>query len=167
MSHKFKTTNIKGKSYVQVNERILFFRSEYPEWSIHTEIISISDDEVLCIARILDENNEVRFSGHAHEEKQASYINKTSYVENCETSAVGRALGIMGIGIETSIATAEEVNQAINTQSNAKPKLTPDRPQWAKVIEKLKSGEATMEKVREHYFLTDRYAQELQMEVEL
>ena len=167
MSHKFKTTNIKGKSYVQVNERILFFRSEYPEWSIQTDIINIDEDQVLVKAYVYDSEMNLRFTGHAHEEKQASYINKTSYVENCETSAVGRALGMMGIGIETSIATAEEVTQAVNTQANAKPKLTPDRPQWAKVIEKLKSGEATIDKVREHYYLSDRYAEELMLEIEL
>ena len=103
MSHKFKTTNIKGKEYVQVNERILYFRSEYPDWSIQTEIVNIDEDQVLVKAYVYNGDMELRFTGHAHEEKQSSYINKTSYVENCETSAVGRALGMMGIGIETSI----------------------------------------------------------------
>ena len=54
--------------------------------------------------------------GHAHEEKSSSNINKTSYVENCETSAIGRALGILGIGIDTSVATANEVQDAIDKQ---------------------------------------------------
>jgi hypothetical protein len=167
MSHKFKTTNIKGKEYVQVNERILYFRSEYPDWSIQTEIVNIDEDQVLVKAYVYDEDMELRFTGHAHEEKQSSYINKTSYVENCETSAVGRALGMMGIGIETSIATAEEVKQAINTQSSAKPKLTPDRPQWDKVVSKLKAGEVDLEKVQEHYFIAQRYVEELAIEAEL
>lgn len=167
MSHQFKTTNIKGKQYVQVNERILYFRSEYPEWSILTEVVSITEDEVMCKATVLDPDGEVRFTGHAHEEKQASYINKTSYVENCETSAVGRALGMMGIGIETSIATAEEVKQAVNTQANAKPKLTPDKPQWSKVVAKLKSKEVTLDKVQEHYYISQRYVDELAIESEL
>jgi hypothetical protein len=57
----------------------------------------------------------------AQEDKAASMINKTSYVENCETSAVGRALGFLGIGIETSIATADEVSMAVNKQQYAAP----------------------------------------------
>jgi len=54
----------------------------------------------------------------AQEDKSSSRINQTSYVENCETSAVGRALGFMGIGIETSIATADEVDMAIKKQDS-------------------------------------------------
>ena len=57
--------------------------------------------------------------GHAHEEKGSSNINKTSYVENCETSAVGRALAILGIGIDTSIASANEVQDAIAKQETS------------------------------------------------
>jgi len=166
MSHKFKTTNIKGKEYVQINERILYFAKQYPDWSIQTEVISITDDDVLCKACIYDSDNDLRFTGHAHEEKQSSYINKTSYVENCETSAVGRALGMMGIGIETSIATAEEVKQAVNTQANAKPKLTPERPQWPKVVQRLKDG-ATLNQVQEHYYISQRYLDQLAEEAEL
>ena len=55
-------------------------------------------------------------TGLAQEDRSSSMINKTSFVENCETSAVGRALGFLGIGIESSIATAEEVSMAIAKQ---------------------------------------------------
>ena len=57
----------------------------------------------------------------AEEKETSSYINKTSYIENCETSAVGRALGFIGLGSENSIASLEEVANAINNQQ-AKPK---------------------------------------------
>ncbi|MCQ2771082.1 MAG: hypothetical protein MJ236_04705, partial [Clostridia bacterium] len=50
------------------------------------------------------------------EKESSSFINKTSFIENCETSAVGRALGFAGIGSKTSIASAEEVRNAINNQ---------------------------------------------------
>ena len=71
-------------------------------------------------------------SGHAHETQGSSNINKTSYVENCETSAIGRALAMMGIGIDTSIASANEVNEAIakqdDTSLSSKPaKATPSK----------------------------------------
>jgi len=61
-------------------------------------------------------DNQILAVGHAYEKEGSTFINKTSYIENCETSAVGRALGMLGIGIDTSIATAEEVNIAIINQ---------------------------------------------------
>ena len=58
--------------------------------------------------------------GHAYEKEGSTFINKTSYIENCETSAVGRALGMAGFGIDTSVASAEEVQNAINNQPISK-----------------------------------------------
>ncbi len=119
-NYKFKTTNIRGKQYVEVNERIKFFRQEkkYDGWGIHTEFLNHSgpDDEALCKCTIVNSNGEVAAQGHAHEVRGSSNINKTSYVENCETSAVGRALAMLGIGIDTSIASANEVTEAIAKQ---------------------------------------------------
>ena len=117
--YKFKTTNIRGKQYVEVNERIKFFRQEeeYKNWTISTEFTAMDSEMCVCKAFILDTEGRVIATGHAHEERAGSHINKTSYVENCETSAIGRALAMMGIGIDTSIASANEVNDAIAKQS--------------------------------------------------
>jgi hypothetical protein len=116
--YKFKTTNIRGKQYVEVNERIKFFRQEeeYKNWTISTEFTALDSEMCVCKCIIADLNQRVIATGHAHEEKSSSHINKTSYVENCETSAVGRALAMMGIGIDTSIASANEVSDAIAKQ---------------------------------------------------
>ena len=116
-----KTTNIKGKEYVEVNQRIKGFRQLYPEGSILTEIISLENGFVVMKATVLV-NGEIIGTGHAFEKESSSYINKTSYIENCETSAVGRALGMCGIGIDTSVASAEEVALAIEQQSAEPPK---------------------------------------------
>ena len=75
---------------------------------------------VVIQSDILDPEGRVLASGHAHEEKSSSFINKTSYVENCETSSWGRALANFGIGIDSSVASANEVDIAIKKQ-NAKP----------------------------------------------
>ena len=117
-NYKFKTTNIRGKQYVEVNERIKFFRQEdeYKNWTISTEFTALDSEMCVCKAVIADTNQRVVASGHAHEERSGSHINKTSYVENCETSAIGRALAMMGIGIDTSIASANEVSDAIAKQ---------------------------------------------------
>jgi len=117
-NYKFKTTNIRGKQYVEVNERIKFFRQEeqYKNWSISTEFPLLTADEALCRCTISDRDGMVIAMGHAHEWKASSNVNKTSYVENCETSAVGRALAMLGIGIDASIASANEVESAIEQQ---------------------------------------------------
>tara|TARA_R110002020_G_scaffold323903_2_gene539708 strand:- start:1208 stop:1723 length:516 start_codon:yes stop_codon:yes gene_type:complete len=117
-NYKFKTTNIRGKQYVEVNERIKFFRQEeqYKNWSLITEFTVMDDAQCVCKAAIVDESNRIISTGHAHEVQGSSNINKTSYVENCETSAIGRALAMLGIGIETSIASANEVSEAIAKQ---------------------------------------------------
>ncbi len=132
--HQFKTTNIRGKQYVEVNERIKFFRQEnqYKNWGIHTDFPIIDADQCLCRCTITTPDGAVVAQGHAHEERASSNINKTSYVENCETSAVGRALAMLGIGIETSIASANEVTEAI-----AKQQALVDNPQVQKLSKKL------------------------------
>ena len=90
-NYKFKTTNIRGKQYVEVNERIKFFRQEtkYDGWGIRTEFPIIDDTQCLCLCTITTPDGNIVAQGHAHEEKGSSNINKTSYVENCETSAFG------------------------------------------------------------------------------
>src|SRR6056300_1238276 len=121
MEHKFKTLNIRGKNYVEVHERIKFFRQEnqYKNWTISTEVTMTDDrEECICKCIIGDTEQRVIATGHAHEVKASSNINKTSFIENCETSAVGRALAMLGIGIDTSIASANEVSDAIAKQES-------------------------------------------------
>jgi hypothetical protein len=115
MIKKLKTINIKGKNYVQVVDRIECFRQEkeFDGWSIATEY-EVSDDWSQCIvhARIRNPEGQVISTGIAHESQQSSYINKTSFVENAETSAIGRALGALGIGLTEEFASADEVRNA-------------------------------------------------------
>lgn len=115
-----KTMNVKGKPYVMVNERIKAFRREFDEGSIITEITDhgIDYNYVVVTAKVLLDGV-VKATGTAHEEKGFNMINKTSLVENAETSAIGRALGIFGIGIDDSVATGEEVEQAIAKQGRS------------------------------------------------
>jgi hypothetical protein len=111
-----KTINIKGKDYIPVNERIKEFRTNYSNYSLVSEIINLTEDSCIIKATILDENGVVKATGFAQEDRTSSMVNKTSFVENCETSAWGRALGNFGIGIDVSIASAEEVTIAIAKQ---------------------------------------------------
>ena len=110
-----KTTNIKGKEYVEVNERLKAFRTEpqFMGWSLVTEIVDMTPESCTLAAKIIDKEGKVIATGLAHEDKQASMVNRTSFVENCETSAWGRALGNLGIGIDSSICSAQELLVAL------------------------------------------------------
>lgn len=110
----------KKTAYVMVNERVKAFRQICPSGSITTEIISLEDGVVTMRAIVSDENGNVIATGMAQEKETSSFINKTSFIENCETSAVGRALGFAGIGIDGSMASAEEVANAIIQQDQNK-----------------------------------------------
>ena len=111
-----KTIDIKGKPYVMANERIKYFRDNYPDGAILTELISDVDGKCIFKAEIIVDDKCVA-TGYAYENENSTFINKTSYIENCETSAVGRALGNFGIGIDDSLASFEEVANAISTQN--------------------------------------------------
>lgn len=119
-NEEINTTNIKGKEYAEVNQRIKAFRMIEPNGTIETELISINNGVCIFKATIKDENGKVLGIGHAYEKEGSTFINKTSYIENCETSAVGRALGMLGIGIDTSVASYEEVANAITNQLDEK-----------------------------------------------
>ena len=126
ISKKDKTGNVKTTQYAMVTERIKGFRNICPDGSITTEIISLVDGVVTMKATITDESGKVIATGLAQEKETSSFINKTSFIENCETSAVGRALGFAGIGVDGSMASAEEVANAIMNQNNQE---TPQRQQ--------------------------------------
>lgn len=148
LNANLKYTNIKGKNYITVNQRVLAFRELYPGGRIVTEIVKLSQEgestAVIVKASIFD--GEVLIStGHAFENTNKNVnINKFSALENCETSAVGRALGFLGIGSTDSIASLEEVQtdetmQAPETQQPQPEKITPEN--LAK-LSKLYQGES-------------------------
>lgn len=121
-NESIKTTDIKGKEYAEVNQRIKAFRQVYPTGAIQTQMISNENGACVfqAVVGYIAENGvyQILGTGTAYEKESSSFINKTSYIENCETSAVGRALGMCGFGIDTSIASAKEVQNAINNQGN-------------------------------------------------
>ena len=122
-NEQIKTTDIKGKDYAEVNQRIKAFRMVYPQGTIETEILEsqtekISNENIVIFkATVKTEDGHILGTGTAYEKENSSFINKTSYIENCATSAVGRALGMAGFGIDVSVASAEEVQNAINNQT--------------------------------------------------
>ena len=111
-----KKTPIKGKDYAPVHERVKAIRMIDPECMIETEVIEYDKTSILIKATVKTSDGRVLGTGHAQEEKGKGMINSTSYVENCETSAIGRALASCGIGIDTDIASLNEVVGALEQQ---------------------------------------------------
>ena len=112
------TVQIHGKEYKTVALRVSEFRSKWSiddGWAITTDVISLNDDSVLVKAYIINPEGKVVATGHGEEFRKASTINKTSAVENGETSAIGRALSAVGLGGE-QYASADEVANAIKAQ---------------------------------------------------
>ena len=130
-----KKINIKGKPYVEVHERVIYFRQNFGTkeemFGINTKIEEWDkvNKEVITRAWITDPKDRTVASGLAHEAQgdPNSFVNATSYVENCETSAIGRALAAMGIGIEDAYASADEVNRAIEQQDQKKEKKSKEK----------------------------------------
>ncbi len=110
--------NFNLDDYIQVNERIEKFYQKYPEGSIQTEIVYNQDGMIIIKAYAYRNPEDKRpATGHAMEKEGSTYINKTSHVENCETSAVGRALAMLGFEIKKAIASKEEVQNAMLNQN--------------------------------------------------
>lgn len=108
------------KEYVTVNERIKAFRTNFPNYCLTSEIVELTPEACVIKAIITDDKGVIRATGLAQECRKASMINETSYVENCETSAWGRALGNFGIGVDESICSADELLMALNAQKEEK-----------------------------------------------
>lgn len=104
-----KTTEIKGKQYAEVNQRIKAFRKLFPNGSIETSIIKNDESSVIMKAIVYNEDRAILGTGLASEKESSSGINRSSHIENCETSAVGRALGMLGLGIDCAVASKDEV----------------------------------------------------------
>ena len=111
------TVSIHGKEYKTVAERVKEFHAKYNKTSITTEMIRFDDQIAIVKARVIvkDNDNTNVYTGHAYEKVGSTAINKTSALENCETSAIGRALASAGF-VGTEFASADEVANAIVQQ---------------------------------------------------
>ncbi len=154
-----KTINIKGKEYITVNERLKHFRTEptFKGWQICEQLVHIDEKEGIFKVTISDTKGVEMASAHSQEYRDSSYINKTSFVENGFTSALGRALGYLGIGIDTSIASANEVQNAVKNQQN-------DNKKWlteAQFNATLKATKEQAEKVLSGFKMKKEYREQI------
>ena len=142
------TTDIKGKDYAEVNQRVKAFRMVYPQGTISTQMIKNENGVCIFTAVVRNEEGNILATGTAYEKENSTFINKTSYIENCETSAVGRALGMAGFGIDTSIASAEEVQNAMANQNKPSKKTTKDIKALPEQVETIANGCGSEENIK-------------------
>ena len=116
MANNDGKVQIHGKTYLTVAYRVNEFRKDKPDWGIYTELVSADAEIVIMKATIFDQTGNTIGTGYAEERRTSSQINKTSALENCETSAIGRALAACGYG-GTEYASANEVENAIHQQN--------------------------------------------------
>lgn len=127
----------KGREYTEVKDRLIAFADEFPQASIQTELISVSQvidtptgeacNEYVVKATVIPnpmQEPEWFYIGHAAERDNTGFVNKTSALENCETSAVGRALAFAGFGGDFAIASKEEVENAKAKQKAINPTVS-------------------------------------------
>lgn len=142
-----KTGEVIKKEYAEVNQRIKAFRMVFPDGFIKTDLLSNDGGVAIFRARVgyygTDDKEIILGTGTAYEKEGSSFINSTSYIENCETSAVGRALGMLGFGIDTSVASYEEVQNAKLNQDQKQPE--------EKAKEERKASPKQVELIRKAY----------------
>ena len=126
--------------YITVSERVEKFYEKYPDGRIITNVIELNNETgfVLMQAMVYRAATDTQPSatGHASEVRGDSYINKNSFVENCETGAVGRALALLGFEVKRGIASREELEKTSRMttadkgtrSSNATTAATPPAP---------------------------------------
>lgn len=163
LNANLKYTNIKGKNYITVNQRVLAFRELYPNGRITTEIVKLAPESngagnTVIVKAFIYDGEALIATGHAFENPgKNTNINKFSALENCETSAVGRALGFLGIGATDSIASLEEIQGAgdeITQETQATPATGPAKiaPDNLAKLAKLYQG-ASLQKLLDHFQL--------------
>lgn len=131
-SLKDKAIKIKGRDYVLVADRIIYFNENYKNGSIETEYKLIGDMFVVTAIVTPDLDKPARrFVDHSQAIIGDGMVNKTAALENASTSAVGRCMAYMGIGVIDSVASVDEINKATGSQGGAPRKTaTPKQVEW-------------------------------------
>src|SRR5687768_950249 len=88
--------NLRGKEYLEVKYRLVWFREDHPDWSIETELISVTDVSAYARATIRDEKGRIIATSHKFESIQGF----PDFIEKAETGAIGRALALIGYGTQ-------------------------------------------------------------------
>ena len=123
--------NLRGKEYLEVKYRLVWFREEHPQWTIQTEFVSITDNSALAKATILDEQGRVVSTSHKFENDRGF----PDFLEKAETGAIGRALALIGYGTQFCADELDEGSRIVDAPAEIPRGLSRERP----------TGEAALE----------------------
>jgi hypothetical protein len=148
---------IHGREYATVAERITALHAATKgSYTVVTEIVRW-EDEIVVMRATLTIPECGSYTGHSYEREGSTQINKTSALENCETSAIGRALAAAGYG-GTEYASANEVSNAIHQQQNGnghhKQPADP-KADFVRMVWELGVDDKTMSECLKHYECED------------
>lgn len=104
MTRNYRTTkgtelpllNLRGKEYLEVKYRLVWFREDHPDWSIETELVNVTDVSAYSKATVRDETGRIIATSHKFESIQGF----PDFIEKSETGAIGRALALIGYGTQ-------------------------------------------------------------------
>lgn len=130
---KFKTSagtelpllNLRGKPYLQVAHRIVWFREDHPNWSIETTVTPDFENR-RCVAKATIINEEGEAIATAHKVEDSAGFN--DYVEKSETGAIGRALALCGYGTQFAPEFDEGERLADSPAQPARQPIKPSQP---------------------------------------
>lgn len=122
--------NLKGKDYLQVAHRLVWFREEKPAWRIHTEFIQLDNDMSIAKASILDDQGNVIATAHKREDRQ----HFTDHMEKAEAGAIGRALAYCGYGTQFCADEIDEGERVVDApQAKPSPAANPAAPRTSNI----------------------------------
>lgn len=106
------------EEYETVETRIDKFWAAHPNGRILTDIAYQDEKRVMFRAEVYKDEKDERpaSTGYAEETKGASPVNRTSHVENCETSAIGRALANLNFAAKGKRPSREEMSKVANSE---------------------------------------------------
>lgn len=121
--------SLKGKDYLQVAHRLVWFREEKPAWRIHTEFVEINNDMTIAKASILDDQGNVIATAHKREDRQ----HFADHMEKAEAGAIGRALAYVGYGTQFCADELDEGQRIVDAPREPKAKPTQAEPRQSNI----------------------------------
>ena len=115
---------LKGKDYLEVKWRVVWFREDHPDWCINTDCIAQDQDHAIFKAIICDENGIQKSAGHGSESKK----DFADFLEKAETKAIGRALAMLGYGTQFVADELDEGERIVDSPVNRKPEQPKEQP---------------------------------------
>jgi hypothetical protein len=123
ITRSYKTTkgtelpllNLKGKEYLEVKYRLVWFREDHPDWSIETELISVTEVSAYARATIRDEHGRIIATSHKFENVKGF----PDFIEKSETGAIGRALALIGYGTQFCADELDEGKRIVDAPADA------------------------------------------------